>query len=82
MAGHPLSCREILDFLAAYLDGELPANVRAAFEDHLKLCRECVRYLESYAETIRLEQGAYDLDGPAPDEVPEALVAAILAHSA
>jgi anti-sigma factor RsiW len=74
-----ISCREVLDFLAAYLEGELAPGVRAAFERHLALCPACVDYLESYRETIRLGRAAYDPDGPAPAEIPEELVAAILA---
>jgi anti-sigma factor RsiW len=74
-----LSCREVLDFLAAYLEGELELVVRAAFERHLTLCPQCVDYLEGYRETIRLGRAAYDLDGPVPAEVPEELVEAILA---
>ena len=72
------TCREVLDFLSAYLDGELAPEVRAGFERHLQLCPPCVEYLESYRETLRLEREAYDLDGPVPREVPEELVRAIL----
>ena len=72
------TCREVLDFLSAYLEGELSPEVRAGFERHLQLCPPCVQYLESYRETLRLERDAYDLDGPVPDEVPEDLVRAIL----
>ena len=79
MGGYGISCREVLDFLAAYLDGELPEGVQSEFERHLTRCPECVHYLESYRETARLVQRARDLDGPAPDEVPEELVEAILA---
>ena len=73
-----LSCRETLDFLAAYLDGELAASERAAFERHLSLCHECVAYLESYRETIRLEREAF-AEEAACGEMPEALVRAVVA---
>jgi hypothetical protein len=72
VAGPLLSCREALDFLADYLEGELAPVVRVAFERHL------ARYLESYREAIRLGRLAWDAAGPAAD-VPEALVQAILA---
>jgi anti-sigma factor RsiW len=71
-----LTCRALLDFVADYLDGELAAPVRADFEAHLRVCPECVHYLETYRETLRLEHDARDEDGP---EVPDALVRAILA---
>jgi anti-sigma factor (TIGR02949 family) len=74
-----ISCREALDFLAAYLDGELTTGVRETFERHLARCPACVEYLESYRETIRLGREARDLDDAAPEEVPEELIEAILA---
>ncbi len=53
MSDDEISCREVLDFLAAYLDGELVPGVRTDFERHLARCPACVGYLESYRETIR-----------------------------
>jgi anti-sigma factor (TIGR02949 family) len=78
MTEHGLTCRELIDFLAAYLDGELPAPQRGAFDTHLAHCPECVRYLEGYRETVRLERRAFEDDAPPPD-LPEELVQAILA---
>lgn len=74
-----ITCRELVDFLMAYLDGELPAEQRASFEAHLQACPQCEDYLESYRTTVALGQslrcGAEDV----PSEVPEALVRAVLA---
>jgi len=74
-----LTCRELIDFIAAYLDGELAPTERERFEYHLSLCPQCVHYLESYRETQRLEQLACAADDAVPADVPEDLVAAILA---
>ncbi len=79
MTGAPVSCREVVDFLASYLEGELPPDVHADFQRHLGRCAGCVQYLESYREAIRLGRRAFDPDGPVPPEVPEELVQAILA---
>ena len=79
MSASGVSCREVLDFLAAYLDGELAAGVRAGFEAHLARCPACVSYLEGYRETIRLGRDAYAPDAPLAEDVPEELVEAILA---
>src|SRR4030095_425139 len=75
-----LSCRETLDFLAAYLDGELAASVRSAFEDHLSVCAACVDYLESYRETIRLAHAAVEVDAGC-EEIPAELVRATVASA-
>ena len=71
-----LPCRFILEFLADYLDGQLPAETVAEFERHLAVCDSCVAYLASYKETIRMARTA--LDAPLPDP-PQELVTAIVA---
>jgi len=75
-----LTCREFIEFLGAYLDGELPNTQRREFDWHLKLCRSCRAYLQTYRHTIRLEElTRSQLDRDVPDTVPEELVRAILA---
>lgn len=76
-----LTCRELADFLLQYLEGELPAEQRAEFEEHLEDCPPCVHYLESYETTVQLEKEAArePEDALPPEEAPEALVRAILA---
>ncbi len=78
---HPasaLTCREVNDFLADYLAGELEPDTREVFDAHLTRCPECVAYLRSYAETIRLAKVALsDPPGPLPADMPERLVRAI-----
>jgi anti-sigma factor RsiW len=75
-----MTCRELVDFLMLYLDGELPKDQRERFEHHLSLCGECVTYMQTYIDTVRLGKAACSpLDEPIPDDVPEELVRAILA---
>ena len=75
-----MTCRELVEFLMAYLEEDLAAGERADFEEHLGMCPPCVDYLESYRETVRLgKQVCDDLEGPVPDDVPEQLIQAILA---
>ncbi len=74
-----MNCREFVDFLMAYLDGELSDAERSAFEQHMQACPPCVTYLETYGETVRLGGLCRDAEGPVPEEVPDQLVAAILA---
>ena len=80
MSAPELSCREIADFLMAYEDGELAEPARREFDAHLAECRDCVAYLASYRATVALGKRAFaDEDAAAADEVPEELVAAVLA---
>jgi anti-sigma factor RsiW len=75
-----MTCRDFSEFLWQYLSGELSAAERAEFEEHLAECDDCVRYLQSYKETIELGKAVFaHPDDPVPDEVPEELVQAILA---
>jgi predicted anti-sigma-YlaC factor YlaD len=77
-----VTCKEFIEFVWRYLDEELPAEQRAVFEEHLVVCHGCVNYLAGYAETVRLTGHAFeDPNGALPEDVPEELVAAILAAS-
>jgi anti-sigma factor RsiW len=74
-----LTCRELIEFLSAYVEGELSADERAAFDAHLSVCPHCVDYLHGYRESIRLGKAALAGESEIADEAPEELVAAILA---
>ncbi|MCC6678023.1 MAG: zf-HC2 domain-containing protein [Phycisphaerales bacterium] len=75
-----MTCRELTDFMMAYLDGELPDGERLAFERHLAVCPSCVEYLKSYSRTVGLTRSLAERpDDPVPAEVPAGLVNAILA---
>jgi len=75
-----LTCREIADFLGAYVAGELRARERGAFEGHLAECPDCRTYVDQYERTRRLAKEA--CNDAVDAGVPEALVAAILAAKA
>src|SRR5438876_7946111 len=40
-----ITCRELIEFLHLYLDGELPPERVVEFERHLSVCDSCVHYL-------------------------------------
>jgi anti-sigma factor RsiW len=81
-SAHPprdLTCRELAELVMDYLDDALPAADRAAFEAHLAECEDCVVYLRSYRDTVRLGKTFGGADDGRPPEMPEELVQAILA---
>jgi len=75
-----LTCREFADFMADYLADELSPAIKDSFDEHLRLCPNCRRYLASYKETVALGRHAFeDYEAMLPPEVPDDLVKAILA---
>ena len=75
-----ITCREFEEFLINYLEGELGPDERRKFELHLKICRECREYLTAYKASMEaVRQGLSEETAPVPDEVPEDLIAAVIA---
>ena len=48
------SCKEITDLVLGYLRDELTALTRREFEQHLKICPDCVSFLNTYKKTIEV----------------------------
>jgi anti-sigma factor RsiW len=49
-----LTCRELVELVTDYLDGNLSRRDRARFEAHIAACGNCTQYVEQFRETIRL----------------------------
>jgi predicted anti-sigma-YlaC factor YlaD len=76
-----MNCREVADFLSDYLDGALPPRERLMFRLHLLVCRDCRRYLDSFAATVKLthslgERPTGEDNSPVPEELVQAILAA------
>ena len=80
LMGPMITCRELDEFLARYVEDALTPEERKAFDRHVAMCRACRDYVASYQRTIELEGAAFaEFDGPVPEDVPEELVQGILA---
>jgi anti-sigma factor RsiW len=75
-----VTCRELADFIAGYLSGELSPDAHRLFVSHLTRCPNCQKYLASYEAAVALGRRAFDdeQDG-LPADVPADLIDAILA---
>ena len=59
-----MNCKELVHHLHEYLDGELPPDRAARFDQHLSSCAACQRFLQSYRKTIQLFKKTWDIDLP------------------
>jgi anti-sigma factor RsiW len=69
-----LNCRELVELVTAYLEGDLSSGERKRFEAHLSGCDGCTLYVEQMRRTIELT-GSLRVDDVSP-EAEEALLRA------
>jgi len=49
-----LNCRELVELVTAYLEGDLSSGERKRFDAHLSACDGCTMYVEQMRRTIEL----------------------------
>jgi len=49
-----LNCRELVELVTAYLEGDLSSGERKRFDVHLSACDGCTMYVEQMRRTIEL----------------------------
>ena len=59
-----MTCKEAIERLVEYLDGELTAATLAEFEAHLERCAPCRAYLATYRRTDEFVTKAHQVDMP------------------
>jgi predicted anti-sigma-YlaC factor YlaD len=74
-----MTCRDVTDFLEAYVAADLADDVRIAFDGHLKVCPNCRRFLLQYEATVIAGKQAYTLveETPIPDDLVKAILSAL-----
>lgn len=77
-----LRCEDLLNYLSAYIDDELDAELTAAAREHLATCQNCSVVLDSTQRTILLyrEQGQTEVLGGARREALYARIASAFAQ--
>lgn len=48
------TCRETLEHIAAYLDGDLPAAECRSVEEHCRACESCASFVAGLRQTVGL----------------------------
>ena len=77
MKQNPMTCKEFVDSLAAFLDDELTLQDRVGAQKHLTGCDKCSAYLRGYEWTIELAKKTR-LNSAASAVLPENLVRKIM----
>ena len=61
-----MNCIQLVELVTEYLEGSMPADQRARFDEHIAGCDGCTTYLEQVRITIRLT-GMLSEEQIAPD---------------
>jgi anti-sigma factor RsiW len=69
-----VSCAEVVELVTDYLEGALPPDEAALFEQHLNFCDGCVWYVDQLRATVAAAGRVEEEDLPA--ETRERLLAA------
>jgi anti-sigma factor RsiW len=72
-----MTCREVSEFLRAYVMDELGADLRVTFDAHIAECSNCRAYLQQYQETRELGVRVFaqtDATADAPHELVDAIL--------
>ncbi|MEP2631797.1 MAG: hypothetical protein ABJP66_20315 [Hyphomicrobiales bacterium] len=75
-----IDCEEFDAFIVDYLEGNLTRSQWLIFEMHLRVCRKCRVYLQSYKAAMELAKGQSDIpfSEMGMGEIPEGLIKAVL----
>jgi anti-sigma factor RsiW len=46
------TCKEITDLVSNYLNDGLEARLKRQFEEHLRICPDCVAFLKTFQKTV------------------------------
>jgi Putative zinc-finger len=58
------TCKEITDLIFGYLNDTLSPSVRRDFKRHLRICPDCVNFLNTYKKTASVTRSIR------PEEIP------------
>ena len=67
-----ICCKECLELLHDYLEGELNPDISASLEEHLRDCPPCIAFVNTYKSTTKVCRSALK-DTEIPDTVKEKL---------
>lgn len=72
-----LTCSQVMASLSAFVDGEVPAEVRARIEAHVADCHLCERFGADFVRLLEAMRRHLTAPEPVPADVAERLRAAL-----
>jgi anti-sigma factor RsiW len=69
-------CVEMVEVVTDWMEGALDEGTRAAVEEHLAICPDCIAYLDQLRATTALVAQAADATEPPPADVRARLMTA------
>jgi predicted anti-sigma-YlaC factor YlaD len=48
-----LTCEQVTKLIRDYLQEEMPSEIIASFEEHLRRCDDCTAFLKTYKQTVQ-----------------------------
>jgi hypothetical protein len=58
------TCKQMTDLVFDYLNDKLSSSMKRDFEQHLKICPDCVNFLKTYKKTVSVTRSVR------PEEIP------------
>jgi len=58
------TCKQITDLVFDYLNDRLGPSIKRDFEQHLRICPDCVNFLNTYKKTLSVTRSIR------PEEIP------------
>ncbi len=55
-----VNCRKATSLIQDYIAGSLKRGISSEFEKHLRICPDCVAFLNTYRKTIEMINAFYD----------------------
>jgi anti-sigma factor RsiW len=74
-----MRCKEIVEFLGDYLEGDLDPNTSKALEKHLEGCPPCIAFLNTYRGTVDAARRIQEVS--IPPELHDRLLSFLKNHS-
>ena len=73
-----ITCKQLIEFIADYVDGQLDEVSKSDFERHLAICKSCQAYLAMYRQAVSAARAL--ASDERLDDIPDELVRSILAR--